>query len=163
MLKKIGVIVLMLVFETTLFAQNVSLDKHENTHAKTEIKIESTAALKFETEEHNFGNLVEGPEVKYDFIFSNTGKAPLILADVHASCGCTTPVWPREPILPGSKSKITVVYNTKNRPGTFNKAITIKSNAKGLDKVLTIKGVVLKADENIVPKKAINIINEIPN
>jgi hypothetical protein len=163
MLKRIGTGILMSVFVTTLFSQNVTVAKSENASTKIETKTENSAELKFEVEEHNFGNLPEGPEVKFEFVFTNIGKAPLILADVHASCGCTTPVWPREPILPGAKSKITVVYNTKNRPGTFSKAITIKSNAKGTDKVLIIKGVVVKADENVVPKKAINIINEIPN
>ena len=123
----------------------------------------NAADFKFEVEEHNFGNVPEGPEVKYDFIFTNTGKEPLVISDVHASCGCTTPVWPREPILPGAKNKITAVYNTKGRPGTFNKSIIIKSNAKTLEKMLIIKGMVEgNNNSNSTPSKAPNIINSFP-
>ncbi len=136
--------------------------------SKSEVKIVSTsnnnnaADFKFETDQHDFGTIPEGPEAKFDFEFTNTGKEPLILTDVHASCGCTTPVWPKEPIQPGAKSKITAVYNTKGRGGNFTKSITIKSNAKSGDKIIMIKGMVEKAPTNSSPEKAPNIMNELP-
>ena len=122
----------------------------------------NAADFKFENESHDFGVIPEGPQAKFDFEFTNTGKEALILTDVHASCGCTTPVWPKEPILPGTKSKITAVYNTKGRGGNFAKSITIKSNAKSGDKVITIKGSVEKAPTNVAPEKAPNIMMEMP-
>ena len=115
--------------------------------------------IKFEIENHDFGTVEEGPKAAFDFNFTNTGKEPLILQDVHASCGCTVPSWPREPILPGQKNKIKVEYNTQGRPGAFNKAITVKSNGKTPTVMIYIKGTV-QAATNGVPEKKPPMIEE---
>ena len=60
---------------------------------------------------------------------------------MKASCGCTVPKKPEEPIMPGEKGQIEVSYDTK-RPGGFSKAITIFSNAKTSRKMIKIKGYV---------------------
>jgi hypothetical protein len=97
--------------------------------------------MDFKFTEHNFGELEEGPKAAVDFVFTNTGNKPLILTDVKASCGCTTPDWPKEPILPGQTNKIKVEYNTQGRPGDFTKSITITSNMEdGAPKMIYIKG-----------------------
>jgi len=96
--------------------------------------------FKFEKELHDFGNVIEGEMATYEFSFTNTGKEPIIISNVAASCGCTTPSWTREPVMPGKKGSIKAVYNSQNRPGPFNKQITITSNAATPTKVLTIKG-----------------------
>lgn len=100
--------------------------------------------LVFEYEEWDFGEVPEGPKVSHDFWFTNKGKEPLVLYNVRASCGCTTPYWPREPIPPGEKGKITVEYTTAGRPGPFTKTVTINSNAVTPTKVIRIKGVVVR-------------------
>lgn len=108
--------------------------------------------FKFNEETHDFGNLKEGPQASYDFVFTNVGKEPLIIQNCSASCGCTTPDWTKDPILPGQKGKITVKYNTEGRAGTFTKTVYIASNAKG-DKErfeIYIKGNVI-ADPEKVP------------
>ena len=105
--------------------------------------------MKFKTEEHSFGNVPEGPSVSYDFEFKNTGKEPIILSNVQASCGCTTPTWPKEPIAPGKTAKITATYSTQGRPGQINKTITVTSNVG--TKVLKISGMVEKAPDASVP------------
>ena len=111
---------------------------------------ETTAPImKFEVESHDFGTVAEGPKIQFDFVFVNEGKEPLILKNVKASCGCTTPQWAKEPIMPGEESVITAVYNTKGRPGPFNKSITITSNAYEPTKRLFIKG---KVDKEMVAK-----------
>ncbi len=84
--------------------------------------------IEFKVLEHNFGDVEEGTKPSFDFVFTNKGKAPLVLTNVRASCGCTTPHWPREPIMPGDSAKITAVYNTKGRPGAFHKTITVQTN-----------------------------------
>jgi hypothetical protein len=89
------------------------------------------AKFKFEETTHDFGNLKEGDPAKYEFVFTNTGTEPLIIQDCKASCGCTTPSWPKEPIMPGATGRITVVFDTKNKNGTFLKSIWITSNAVG--------------------------------
>jgi hypothetical protein len=100
----------------------------------------------FKEESYNFGDVGEGPQITHEFKFTNNGKEPLILANVKASCGCTTPSWPKDPILPGKEATILVTYNTQGRPGAFTKSITITSNATTPSKVIFIKGTVEKVD-----------------
>ncbi len=99
------------------------------------------ANMSFEKEAHNFGNIKEadGP-VTVKFEFTNTGSQPLIIKQVNASCGCTSPNWSKEPVLPGKTGFIGATYNPKNRPGPFSKTVTVTSNAATPTKVLTIKG-----------------------
>jgi hypothetical protein len=122
----------------------------------------NAAELKFKTEKHDFGTVPEGPLAKFDFDFVNEGKEPLILSNVQASCGCTTPEWPKEPILPGKSAKITAIYNTQGRPGQFTKSITVSSNAKTPSVVLMISGTVEKAPATTAPEKTPNTINVTP-
>ncbi len=96
----------------------------------------------FEAESHDFGTVPEGTQATYEFKFTNTGKEPLIISNVQASCGCTTPKWTNEPVAPGKTGVITASYNSSGRPGPFTKSITVTSNAKSSPKVLTINGVV---------------------
>jgi hypothetical protein len=72
-------------------------------------------SMKFKNEEHSFGNMPEGPSVSYDFEFTNISKEPIVLSNVQASCGCTTPTWPKEPIAPGKSGKIDVVFNSEGK------------------------------------------------
>jgi len=97
----------------------------------------------------DFGELKEGPQAEHIFVFTNTGNEPLIINSANASCGCTTPEWPKEPILPGKTGKITVRYNTQGRPGPFTKSIYLTSNASKADErhELIIKGKVKPAAE----------------
>ncbi|RYZ53372.1 MAG: DUF1573 domain-containing protein [Sphingobacteriales bacterium] len=94
----------------------------------------------FKKETHDFGQLAEGPAADYEFEFTNTGKKPIIISNAQASCGCTTPKWTKDPILPGKKGSIKVTYNTANRPGPFNKDVIITSNAQQSPMILHIKG-----------------------
>lgn len=110
-------------------------------------------APKFEFNDvtHDFGTVPEGPSVTHMFEFKNTGKEPLIIQNVTASCGCTSPDWPKQPILPGKSSTIKVVYSTERRVGPFSKDIFIKSNAANPDDKevfeLHIKGTVTAAEK----------------
>ncbi len=100
------------------------------------------AEIQFEETLHDFGNIKEGTQATYEFKFKNIGKGPLLLSDVHVSCGCTTPVWSKEAIDPGKTGTITAIFDSKGRPGVFNKFITVTSNAKTSPVTLTIKGFV---------------------
>src|SRR5579864_2797450 len=64
----------------------------------------------FEETSHDFGKITEGTQAKYIFKFKNTGNQPLVLSDVHASCGCTTPSYTHDPVLPGKKGEINVNF-----------------------------------------------------
>ena len=101
---------------------------------------------------HDFGTIPEGPEVTHYFEFTNTGKEPLIIQNVSASCGCTTPEWSHDPIAPGASKKITVGYNAAAN-GKFEKAITVFYNS-GKTKLLYIKGEVWQTPADPAPANA---------
>lgn len=104
--------------------------------------------ITFERTEHDFGKINEADgKVTTVFTFKNEGMEPLILSNVRASCGCTTPKWPRQPIEAGQSGEITVTYNPNGRPGRFTKTVTITSNATEPTTRVTIKG-------EVIPKQA---------
>ncbi len=125
------------------------------------------AKIEFKNATHDFGNVTEGAQATHEFTFTNTGDAPLIIHAVRASCGCTTPDWTKEPVLPGKQGKVTASYNSKSRPGAFNKNITITTNATEPTSVVFIKGVVVGqevvtkvySDEAIAASPKISIDN----
>lgn len=90
---------------------------------------EEAPVMKFEKESHDFGVVTSGEKVKYSFKFKNTGKSPLIISNAEASCGCTVPEYPHEPIQPGGEGTISVVFDSANRVGMQNKLISVYSNA----------------------------------
>ena len=99
----------------------------------------------------DFSKIQQGRPVTHEFIVSNPASTDTLkIEDVRASCGCTTPVWKREPVAPNSSSKITVGYNAYNE-GPFEKTVTITYNG-GQTKVLTIKGSVYKAPTTAAPE-----------
>ncbi|WP_020527432.1 DUF1573 domain-containing protein [Flexithrix dorotheae] len=103
-------------------------------------------AFQFEEEEYNFGDIKEGTLAEHVFSFKNTGNAPIVISEVKASCGCTTPEWSKEPVMPGETGSIKAVFNSKGRPGNVYKTITIKSNAAEQVKTLKLKGQVIKQE-----------------
>ena len=104
----------------------------------------SQPTLDFKETTFDFGEIAEGEIASHEFVFTNNGNQPLVLSSVKASCGCTTPSWTKEPVLPGKTGHIKASYNSKNRPGGFNKSITITSNATQATKVVFIKGTAVK-------------------
>jgi hypothetical protein len=106
--------------------------------------------MAFKSDVHDFGTVEEGPSAEYVFTFTNTGKEPLTIQRVSASCGCTTPDWTKEPVLPGKTGIVKASYGTAGRPGHFDKTLTVFSNAG--TKTLSIKGDVEKAPDTSAPQ-----------
>ena len=115
------------------------------------------AKIVFEELEHNFGTFNEKDGMQsYNFDFVNKGSSPLIINNVHASCGCTTPEWTRVPVAPGKKGFIRVSYNPQNRPGSFHKTVMVSTNGANNASVLRISGKVIprpRTIEEIYPRK----------
>ena len=103
------------------------------------------SAIKFDQDTFNFGTVMEGERVSHAFSFTNTGKNALVISKAIGSCGCTVPEWPKEPIAPGAKGKIDVVFNSENRLGKANKDVTVYANTEPATSKVTLKGFV-KAD-----------------
>ncbi len=100
-------------------------------------------AITFEATEYDFGRVVAGTKVEHIFTFKNTGKAPLLIQQASASCGCTVPQWPREPIAPGAAGEIRVAFDSEGREGVQNKIVTILANTQPNTTRLEIRGQVL--------------------
>jgi hypothetical protein len=120
-MKKAGIIIIMFV-STITFSQVIE-------------------ELKFTEQNHDYGLIkeVDGP-AEYQFEFTNTTQVPITITNVRASCGCTTPGWTREPVLPGESGFIKAVYNPRNRPGPFHKTLTVTTNGKEGTIILRIQG-----------------------
>lgn len=101
-----------------------------------------TAQFTFDETEFNFGEVKEGEMVKHTYTFTNTGEIPLVIENASASCGCTVPNYPKEPIAPGAKSKIDVEFDTKGKAGMQNKTVTITANTKPAIFTLKLSGTV---------------------
>jgi archaellum component FlaG (FlaF/FlaG flagellin family) len=110
---------------------------------------ENLTTMSFDKLEHNFGKIEEESENQTVFYVTNTGKKPLVIDNVSASCGCTTPTKPEQPIMPGKKDKIEVVFHPK--PGQLNeqeKTVTVVANTDPKMVVLKIKAFVEPRDKN---------------
>jgi len=96
----------------------------------------------FVEETHDYGTVPEGPVADCDFVFTNTGKRPIVIANALGSCGCTVPQWPQQPIKPGEQGTIHVKYTTQGHQGAISKEVTITSDAQQSPMVLHIRGTV---------------------
>ncbi len=102
-------------------------------------KIKQNDSINFTGLIHDYGTIEVGSSGNYEFKFTNGMKTPLVVSNVKPACGCTIADWTKEPVLPGKTGVIKINYNTKI-PGTFNKSITVNSNAKNSTVILQIKG-----------------------
>jgi len=117
------------------------------TTGEGEADMESLPQMTFDKDMHDFGEIFQGEKVTVDFKFTNTGKNDLVITSARASCGCTVPDYPKEPIAPGQSSYIKVQYNSEGRSNAFNKTVTVTANTIPNENRIKIKGVV------IVPQK----------
>ena len=108
----------------------------------TEIQ-KGAATIAFDKVEYDFGTVNEGDIVETTFKVTNAGKIDLIITNAQASCGCTVPTWPKEPIKPGASADIEVSFNTSGKPNRQNKTITLTTNTESGREILTLKGSVI--------------------
>ncbi|MEA5261000.1 DUF1573 domain-containing protein [Arcicella aquatica] len=99
--------------------------------------------IKFKSESHDFGKIEEGVVATHVFEFTNTGTAPVVISNASPSCGCTTPDWTKEPVMPGKTGKVTAAFSSAGRLGGFSKTVTVISNAETPQIVLSFKGEVV--------------------
>ena len=102
--------------------------------------------LTFEESEYNFGDIAQGDVVEHVFKFKNTGTQPLVIERVDVTCGCTTPAWTKEPIMPGKTGMVAAKFNSAGKLGQQKKPITIHSNsADGVKYVYIVTNIKEKA------------------
>jgi len=103
----------------------------------------TAAVMKFDQDSYSFGKIVQGDSVVHQFKFINTGKSPLIITDATATCGCTKPEWPKEPIQPNAEGSIKVTFHSVGKSGLQDKMITITGNTAPAQTMVHLVGEVL--------------------
>lgn len=98
-----------------------------------------TSAIAFKTKEYSFGKIKQGQPVSTEFSFENKSNKNLIIETAVAECGCTTPDYPKTPVLKGKSAAIKVTYNAES-PGKFTKRVTVKFMNIAAPIILTIDG-----------------------
>jgi len=105
----------------------------------SEIK-KGAASISFDKKEYDFGTVNEGDIVETSYLVTNSGKTDLVITNAQASCGCTVPVWPKNPIKPGATGEVKVKFNTSGKLNRQQKTITLTTNTESGREVLTLKG-----------------------
>lgn len=110
-----------------------------------EKKATNGPVITFGESSKDFGDITQGDKVEHTFKLENTGNAPLVISNVAATCGCTVPKWPKEPIAPGKTAEIKVSFNSAGKMGQQNSVVRIYSNAtEPIEKVSMISNVLPK-------------------
>lgn len=134
-MKRILVALCAFALTSSLMAQN------QATQAK-----KADELVKFSESKYDFGKIQQGKPVTHDFVFQNVGSQPAVIVSATASCGCTTPSWPKTPVTQSKKDKVSAGFNAA-APGPFDKTITVKVQGYDLPLELRITGEVLSAEE----------------
>jgi len=126
--------------QATIKTDGNQLVSNENT--KGAVGVEAAlpkTTIEFEERTLDLGYLKQGEVGKGTFRLTNTGTEPLIISSAKASCGCTVPDWPKEPIAPGESAEIGVEFNSKGQKGMKTKTVTIQGNVDPNPIRLTVK------------------------
>lgn len=121
--------------------------------AAEEKRLEAEAAanmtsMSFKELSHDFGTVMEDTKHLYNFVVTNTGKKPLYIQSVKASCGCTTPKKPEKAIAPGKSDIIAVEFHPKvGQLGRQDKTVTVIANTEPAMVILNIGAMVTKNPE----------------
>ncbi len=94
--------------------------------------------IEFETTDYDFGKIMAEEDIRYEYVFTNTGGQPLQILNVHPTCGCTTTGEIEKVIAPGDKGKIPIEFHTKGYKGKVEKAIRVSTNVPG-KQMITLK------------------------
>ncbi|MBR4882573.1 MAG: DUF1573 domain-containing protein, partial [Bacteroidales bacterium] len=106
--------------------------------------------IRFNKTSHNFGKFsVNAGKQQCSFEFTNQGDGPVVIFNVISSCGCTEPIWPKEPIMPGKGGKIEVTFLNDQGPYPLEKTLTVYTSASKKPILLRISGVVYEKEKSI--------------
>lgn len=109
---------------------------------------EKSADFKVDFASYDFGTVrQDGPNVVHEFNFTNTSSSPILIVGAKASCGCTRPVWTKEPIKPGQTGMVRVTFVPRGQKGYVSKNITVNIITQGKKKNKTT----LKITGNVTP------------
>ncbi|AGA78024.1 DUF1573 domain-containing protein [Echinicola vietnamensis] len=113
-----------------------------NVQSVAQIDPSSLGKFKFDDMQFDFGTIDQGKVVEHTFTFTNDGQSPLIISNVQASCGCTTPDWSKQPVKPGEEGHVKVRFNSAHKSGAQSPTVTITANTSPSITKLKLKGTV---------------------
>ncbi len=113
--------------------------KNSNNNS-TKINSKDSTKIEFTETRFEFGDIVQGERIQHTFKFKNVGDKPLVISEVHSSCGCTIADYSDKPLSPGSEGYIKVSFNSAGKQGNQYKTVTIISNTKPGKNILVIRG-----------------------
>ena len=99
--------------------------------------------MEFKETLHDFGTVIEGEKVTYNFKFTNTGDSDLLISAVSASCGCTATNYTKDPVKPEEDGIVTVTFDSRRRKGFQNKSVTVSANTQPNKVILRVKAKVI--------------------
>ena len=147
--KSVGLFALSLVVLATACKQESAADKITDADMKAIQEQNAIAGriakVEFDKEFHDFGTIKEGEIVVTEFIVKNVGDSDLLIHDAKGSCGCTVPQPPKEPIKPGDSAPIKVSFDSKGKPGSQEKTVTLTTNSENGHETFKIKANVTPA------------------
>jgi hypothetical protein len=135
-------IIYILLISVSIAACNQKASKTQKLDAgaiETDEGTNKEPVISFDKKIWDFGTITDGEVVEHTFRFTNTGTNDLIISNASASCGCTIPEWPKEPIAPGEKGEIKVEFNSNGKKDMVTKDITILANTNPVKTILQIK------------------------
>ncbi|QDA61355.1 DUF1573 domain-containing protein [Hymenobacter jejuensis] len=101
--------------------------------------------IQFEEMKYDFGSIKQGDIVEHTFKFKNVGTQPLVISNIGVSCGCTTPDWTKDPVMPGKSGIVTAKFNSTGKIGMQNKVLTVESNSAAGNAMVSLVGEVKEA------------------
>jgi hypothetical protein len=121
------IIIGVLLLQVSCASEKEKKDSSGNNNVILETR-DSIPEITFSKTIHDFGKIIQGEVVGTNFTFTNTGNSNLLVLDASASCGCTVPKWSKEPVSPGNKGTLEVIFDSSGREGKQNKSITVRTN-----------------------------------
>ena len=147
--KSVGLFALSLVVLATACKQESAADKITDADMKSIQEQNAIAGriakVELDKEVHDFGTIKEGEIVVTEFIVKNIGDSDLLIHEAKGSCGCTVPQPPKEPIKPGASAPIKVSFDSKGKPGSQEKTVTLTTNTQNGHETFKIKANVTPA------------------
>lgn len=125
-----------------LETSNTAVSTPVNAQATTAADPATLGSFEFPEMEYDFGAIKEGEVIEHLFKFTNNGQAPLVISNITASCGCTSPDWTKSPVKPGEEGFVKVVFNSAAKSGAQAPTVSIQANTNPTVTRLRLKGTV---------------------
>lgn len=103
-------------------------DPNEDIREKAKNDVKFVTEIAWDNTKKDMGVIEEGQQLEVIYAFTNKGDKPLVFKTAQASCGCTVPELPKEPIMPGKSGVLKAVFNSAGRTGANHKTVTVYSN-----------------------------------